>query len=106
MELGNLGTFKIFFKLLKANNSFDTTIWQKATTTNMYNMDLRFVLKEYKELITVNKNYTQNVINISSIKAVENKILVQLISKYYQSRFQFLSWPITVLFQLLINKSI
>lgn len=44
-------------------------------------MDLSFVLKEFKELITVNKNYTQNVINISSIKAVENKILVQLISK-------------------------
>lgn len=72
----------------------------------MHNMDLRFVLKEFKELIIVNKIYTQNVINISSIKAVENKILVQLISKYYQSSFQFLSWPITVLFQLLINKSI
>lgn len=47
----------------------------------MHNMDLTFVLKEFKELITVNKIYTQNVINISSIKAVENKLLVQFISK-------------------------
>lgn len=63
-----------------------SSIWQKAATSNMHTIDLSFVLKEFKELITVHKNYTQNVINtISSFKAVENKILVQLISKWILS---------------------